>query len=37
MELGAGILTFKLEEGKLYRDTEIIGKMSPYATIVFNG
>lgn len=37
MELGAGILTVEIVEGKLQRDTEMVGKMSPYATLVFNG
>jgi Ca2+-dependent lipid-binding protein len=36
MELGEGILSLTLVEGKLYRDTEIMGKMSPYCTITFN-
>ena len=35
MELNEGILSMKVEEGKLSRDTEYLGKMSPYATITF--
>ena len=35
MELGAGLLTLKVEEGKLTRDTETFGSMSPYITIVY--
>jgi Ca2+-dependent lipid-binding protein len=35
MELGEGILTIKLREGKLTHDTEFMGKMSPYCTITF--
>jgi len=37
MELGEGILTITLKEGKLTHDTEVLGKMSPYCTLVFNG
>ena len=37
MELGEGLLTLKVEEGKLTRDTEMIGSMSPYCTMVFKG
>ena len=37
MELGKGILSLKVVEGKLFRDTEVMGKMSPYITIVFKG
>lgn len=35
MELGEGILTLTVKEGKLVRDTEVFGKMSPYCTITF--
>jgi Ca2+-dependent lipid-binding protein len=35
MELGAGILTLTIVEGKLTRDTEFLGKMSPYCTLQF--
>ena len=35
MELNKGLLTLTLVEGKLTRDTEVMGKMSPYITIVF--
>ena len=35
MELGEGILTLRCLEGKLTRDTEWMGKMSPYCTITF--
>ena len=35
MELGEGILTLRCKEGKLTRDTEWLGKMSPYCTITF--
>jgi Ca2+-dependent lipid-binding protein len=35
MELGEGILTLKVVEGKLTHDTEFMGKMSPYITITF--
>ena len=37
MELGKGILTIMVKEGKLTHDTEVLGKMSPYCTLVFNG
>ena len=37
MDLGKGLLTVKFEEAKLVRDTETMGKMSPYLTIVFKG
>jgi len=37
MDLGAGILTVEVKAGKLVRDTEMIGSMSPYITLVFNG
>ena len=33
MELGEGILTLRCAEGKLIRDTEFFGAMSPYCTI----
>ena len=36
MELGEGILTLTCAEGKLTRDTEFFGKMSPYCTITHN-
>lgn len=32
-----GLLTITCVEGKLTRDTEVMGKMSPYCTFVFNG
>ena len=32
-----GILTITVVEGKLIRDTEIFGKMSPYCTLSYNG
>ena len=35
MELNEGILSLKCTEGKLTRDTEFFGKMSPYCTITF--
>jgi Ca2+-dependent lipid-binding protein len=35
MDLNEGILSLKVVEGKLYRDTEVMGKMSPYCTLVF--
>ena len=31
-----GILTVTIVEGDLTRDTEFLGKMSPYCTLVFN-
>lgn len=37
MQLGEGILTVRPKEGKLVRDTEVFGKMSPYLTISFKG
>ena len=37
MQLGEGILTIKPLKGKLVRDTEVFGKMSPYITISFKG
>jgi Ca2+-dependent lipid-binding protein len=37
MSLNEGILSMKVVEGKLYRDTEIMGKMSPYVTLVYQG
>jgi len=35
MDLSEGILTITLVEGKLTRDTEFMGSMSPYCTITF--
>jgi Ca2+-dependent lipid-binding protein len=35
MDLNEGILTLKVLEGKLSRDTEMFGAMSPYCTITF--
>ena len=35
MELGEGIMTLQPLEGKLTRDTEVFGSMSPYITITF--
>ena len=32
-----GILTLTVVEGKLTRDTEMFGKMSPYCSITHNG
>lgn len=37
MDLNEGILSLKIVEGKLYRDTEVMGKMSPYVTMVYKG
>jgi Ca2+-dependent lipid-binding protein len=37
MQLGEGILTLRVKEGKLSRDTEVFGQMSPYVTISFKG
>ena len=37
MELGEGILTVWPLEGKLTRDTEVFGSMSPYITFTFEG
>ena len=37
MELGEGLLKLTVVEGKLTRDTELMGKMSPYVTIAYNG
>lgn len=37
MNLNEGILSLKIVEGKLYRDTEVMGKMSPYITMVYKG
>lgn len=37
MEEQGGILKLTCVEGKLTRDTELMGKMSPYVTIAFNG
>lgn len=34
---GEGILNVEVSEGKLTHDTEMMGKMSPYCTLVFNG
>ena len=36
MDLSEGILNITLVEGKLTRDTEFLGSMSPYCTITFN-
>jgi len=36
-DLGAGILTLVVEEGKLTHDTETFGSMSPYCTLIYNG
>jgi len=35
MQLNEGILTVRVLSGKLTRDTEIFGSMSPYCTISF--
>jgi len=35
MELGKGLLTLTLVEGKLTNDTETFGSMSPYITLVY--
>ena len=35
MDLNKGLLTLTLVEGKLSHDTEVMGKMSPYITIVY--
>lgn len=35
--LNEGVLELTLEEAKLTRDTELMGKMSPYVTMVFKG
>jgi Ca2+-dependent lipid-binding protein len=37
MDLNEGILSLKITEAKLYRDTEVMGKMSPYITMVYKG
>jgi Ca2+-dependent lipid-binding protein len=37
MQLGEGILTIRPKEGKLVRDTEVFGSMSPYLTLTFKG
>ena len=37
MQLGEGILTLRPLEGKLTRDTEVLGSMSPYLTFTFGG
>jgi Ca2+-dependent lipid-binding protein len=34
MELNEGILTIRVKEAKLTRDTEFLGSMSPYCTIL---
>ena len=36
MELNEGILTIKVREARLTRDTEFLGKMSPYCTVIHN-
>lgn len=33
--MNSGILTIKVKEGKLTRDTEYMGTMDPYVTITF--
>lgn len=35
MEVGKGLLTLKVEEAELQRNTEMMGSMSPYCTLVF--
>ena len=35
MDMSKGILTVKVKEGKLIRDTEYMGTMDPYCTISF--
>ena len=35
MELEKGILSLTVVDGKLIRDTEILGRMSPYCTLTF--
>ena len=37
MELNEGMLTLRVKEGKLIRDTEMLGSMSPYITITYKG
>ena len=37
MDLNEGILSLNVVEGKLFRDTEMMGKMSPYCTLVYQG
>lgn len=37
MDLNEGVLEMTLAEAKLTRDTELMGSMSPYVTIVFKG
>ena len=37
LNLNEGILEMTLAEAKLTRDTEIMGSMSPYVTMVFKG
>lgn len=34
---GEGLLTLQIVDGVLTHDTEMIGSMSPYCTLVFNG
>ena len=36
-DLNEGILEMTLVEAKLTRDTEVMGQMSPYVTMVFKG
>ena len=36
-QLNEGVLELTLEEAKLTRDTEVMGSMSPYVTLVFKG
>ena len=35
MQLNEGILLLRIKEGKLIRDTEVLGTMDPYCTITF--
>lgn len=37
MQLEKGILTLTCVEAKLTHDTELLGSMSPYITLVYNG
>ena len=37
MSIESGVLKLTIVEGKLTHDTEMIGSMSPYCTLVFNG
>jgi len=37
MELGKGLLNVTVVEAKLTRNTEMLGNMSPYVTMTFNG